>query len=471
MPPPPSGTGLRIRIRLALWYSLVVFLTLVGAGVSVLWLQARLGMAQVDDELAAAAVAVAGVLQNELDEGLSVVDAVNDMMGELKLTRAGFAIVAADGAVLGVRPADHPRLGDAELSAAGEAPVTHASAGASVRVRTTPFVSPAAHLRIVTWASLVPLHAERRTLQRAMLLGIPLAVLLSVLGGLGVGRRALSPLADMARQAEVMGGADHGARLTIANPRDELGTVGRAFNGVLDRLSASMHQQRAFMADASHQLRTPVSVIRTAAQVTLDRATRSEAEYRESLDVIAGQAQRLTKMVDDMFVLARVDAGARPLQLTPMYLEETIVDVVSACRVLAATRDVELAVESTGEAPFVGDEHLIRQLLMNLIENAIRHTPHRGIVQITLAAATGAWSIEVADSGPGIAAADVDRIFDRFVRLDGAGSEAGAGLGLPIARWIAEAHRGTLVLRTTGPGGSRFLVTLPTAPGDATASA
>ncbi|MEO5818976.1 MAG: ATP-binding protein [Vicinamibacteraceae bacterium] len=459
-----AGPRLRLRTRLALWYALVVFLVLVGAGASVLWLQGRLGLARVDEEGVSASIAVAGVLQNELGEGLSVADAVPDIMSELNLTRTGFAIVGLDGTVHGTKTGYDPRASAAVLRSAPEAPATLDAAGTPIRIRATRFHHGDHELRIVTWASLQPLEAERRTLERALLLGIPLAVLMSVLGGLAIGRRGLDPLAAMARQAEHMGGANQDARLTIASPADELGTVGRAFNGVLDRLSASMHQQCAFMADASHQLRTPVSVIRTAAQVTLDRQQRTDAEYRESLDVIARQAQRLTKMVDDMFVLARVDAEARPLQLTPLYLDEVAAGVVDDCRVLSEAQGVRLHMDSSGEAPLVGDEHLLRQLLMNLIENAIRHTPRDGTVSVSLAPVAGAWHIAVADSGSGIPAADAERIFDRFVRLDGAGSEAGAGLGLPIARWIAEAHGGTLALRATGPAGSRFVVTLPAGP-------
>src|SRR4030095_1993265 len=122
-------------------------------------------------------------------------------------------------------------------------------------------------------------------------------------------------------------------------------------------------------ADASHQLRTPVSVIRTTAQVTLGREHRSDAEYRESLDIVARQAQRLTKMVDDMFVIALADAGARPLQLAPLYLDEVVAGAIDDFRLLAQSRQIDVRSESSGEASVVGDEHLLRQLVMNLIEN------------------------------------------------------------------------------------------------------
>ena len=467
-PSPDTRAGrltdrLSIGTRLTLWYGLVVFAVLIGAGASVVWLQGRLGLARVDQDLTAATVAVAGVLGNELGEGLNLNDSVQDMMAELNLTGEAFAIVSSSGTVLGSKAGAHPPLANSEIASAGLEPFSAAAGPAGVRVLTAPFDHAGQRHRIVAWKSLEALHAEGRTLQRAMLLGIPIAVLFSVLGGLSIGRRSLRPLAAMAAQAEAIGSHNLGARLVTPNPRDELSTLARAFNGLLDRLSASMQQQRAFMADASHQLRTPVSVIRTTAQVTLGREHRSDAEYRESLDIVARQAQRLTKMVDDMFVIALADAGARPLQLAPLYLDEVIEGAIDDFRLLAQSRQIEVRSESSGEASLVGDEHLLRQLVMNLIENAIRHTPRHGVVTVSLSRAAAGFTVAVADTGAGIAAHDADRIFERFVRVDVPGADGGGGLGLPIARWIAEAHGGTLVLESTGPAGSRFLVTLPAA--------
>lgn len=455
------GTGLSIRTRLTLWYSLIVFVSLIGAGWSILWLQGRLGLARTDAELTAATVAAAGVLRTELDEGLSVEQGVQDLMEELNLSDEGFAIVTASGSVLGSKMAHGPAIATAAIATAGATPVTVAAGSSGARIRAADFVHHEVRVRIVAWRSLAPLQAERRTLERAMLIGIPLAVVLAGIGGLSIGRRSLQSLAEMAVQSTRIGIRDLDVRLSTPNPFDELGTLARAFNGLLDRLGASIRQQRAFMADASHQVRTPVSIIRTAAQVSLSQQVRSVAEYRESLALVARQAQRLTKMVDDMFMLAMADADARPLQMAPLYLDEIVDEVVDDIRPIGRSREITLRSESVGETPFVGDEHLLRQLVTNLLENAIRHTPPHGTVTVALTRADGAVRLQVADTGGGIGAGDVDRIFERFVRLGPAGSEAGGGLGLPIARWIAEAHGGTLVLAATGPHGSRFLLTLP----------
>lgn len=452
-----------IRARLTLWYGLVVLSVLVIAGASVLWLHGRQGLARVDERLGAAIVSVTGVITDELDEGLDLERAADDMMAELTLPDEAVAVLGLGG-VAGRRVGRQADLANDVIEAIGVTPQTVSGEPAGVRILGVPLTHRGQAFRLVVWTSLGPLQAERRNLQRAMLLGIPLAVGLAVGAGLGIGRRALGPLEAMARQTATIDGRNPSTRLTGFNPHDELGTLGRAFNALLDRLAASLQQQRAFMADASHQLRTPVSVVRTAAQVMLAREGRSEDEYRDSLDVIARQTQKLTRMVDDMFVLALADAGARPLQPAPLYLDELVDDVIEDVRPLAVAKAIRVSIELAGETPFVGDEHLLRQMLTNLLDNAIRHTPDQGTVTVALTRAPDHVRLVVSDTGPGIDSADAERIFDRFVRLEAAGREAGGGLGLPIARWIAEAHGGTLVLAATGPQGSRFEVALPHSP-------
>jgi len=225
-------------------------------------------------------------------------------------------------------------------------------------------------------------------------------------------------------------------------------------------LDEALRMQREFMADASHQLRTPVSVVRTAAQVTLSRDDRSIDEYRESLEIIGRQSQRLSKMVDDMFMLARVDAQGRPLQRGPMYLNEVLDDVARDARPLAGDRHVTLTTAPDDDVPFNGDEDLLKQMVWNLVENAVRHSPPTGTIRLALSRNGGDVAIVIEDDGPGIAATDRARVFDRFVRLESASGGAGAGLGLPIARWIAEAHGGSLTLDET-PIGCRFRIVLP----------
>lgn len=452
--------GLTIRARLALWYGLVVLVVLGAAGLSILWLQSRLGLARVDQALDAAIVTVTGVVRNELDEGLDLDRAVHDMFAELTLSGEGVAVVGPDG-VVGSKPDRQPALAVNTITTVPRLPVTVVAGPARARIRSSDAVHRGQTFRVVVWASLAPLRAEQATLERALLLGAPLAATLAIIAGLSISKRALGPLADMARQTTAIDSDHANARLTTFNPYDELGTLGRAFNALLDRVAASLNQQRTFMTDASHQLRTPVSVVRTTAQVMLTRHSRTEREYRDALEVIARQAERLTRMVDDMFMLTLADADARPLQPSSFYLDELVGEVADDIRSLASANGILLSAEVAGETPFVGDEHLLRQMLSNLLENAIRHTPKGGLVTVSLVHEHRGVRIVVSDTGTGISQPDAERIFDRFVRLTGHSADAGGGLGLPIARWIAEAHGGTLVLGTSGPLGSQFEVTLP----------
>jgi two-component system OmpR family sensor kinase len=264
-------------------------------------------------------------------------------------------------------------------------------------------------------------------------------------------------MADQAAQIATTG-VD---RLKFDDRADELGTLATAFNGLLARLRGALKTQQQFMADASHELRTPVSVVRAASDIALDQPAREEHEYREALTIIGGQAVRLGRLVDSMLVLARADAGGYVLALTDVYLDELIADCCRAVSVVCAKRQVTMRTATWPETRCRGDEELLRQLILNLLQNAVQYTPAGGSVTVDLARHSDGVTISVSDTGPGIPDADRGRIFERFVRLDAARNDGGAGLGLPIVRWIAEAHGGRVVLSSSSPLGSTFTVTLP----------
>jgi signal transduction histidine kinase len=271
----------------------------------------------------------------------------------------------------------------------------------------------------------------------------------------------------MADRARKIGVESLNARLPVANPRDELGLLAGTFNELLARLETSVEQQRQFMADASHELRTPVTIARTAARVALQQPTRPESEYRETLEIVEQEAIRLSRIVDDMFTLTRADAGNHPVRTTPMYLDEVVDEVVRAMRVVAATREVSIAVECVQSASFTGDEELIRRLIINVLDNALRYSPTGGAVRVALDRAGAMYALSISDQGPGIAEEVRSRIFERFYRVDAARArdgvnDGGAGLGLALARWIAHAHGGDIRLAASSRLGSTFVITLPT---------
>jgi signal transduction histidine kinase len=220
--------------------------------------------------------------------------------------------------------------------------------------------------------------------------------------------------------------------------------------------------QRHFMADASHELRTPVSVIQTAAEVTLEQADRASSEYREALTIVSEQSTRLARMVQDMFVLARADAGQAPV-MKPLYLDDVVAECARAIAVVADAAGIAVTVDLDEDVSVMGDQHLLEQMVTNLLDNAVRFSPPGAAVSIALRSANGVVTVAVVDHGPGIPVEDRERVFERFVRLDRArSSSSGAGLGLPIARWIAEQHQGTLIVESGDDGGSRFIAVLPT---------
>ncbi|HYW32428.1 MAG TPA: ATP-binding protein [Gemmatimonas sp.] len=320
-------------------------------------------------------------------------------------------------------------------------------------------------------AGAYPLAEVEQTLARIrslFLFAIPLLVLSASTGGYFLAKRSLAPVASMSARAAEIGASTLHERLP-AESQDELGDLARTVNGLLDRLEASFAQQRRFMADASHELRTPTAILRTEADVTLSQGHRSESEYRESLAIMQDTARRLTRIVDDIFLLARADAGHLVMHPELVHLEDVVHHAMRGVRQLAERRQVALVLEAVVEAPLVADADLLGRVLLNLLDNAIKHSAPGDTVSVRMSSegAEQGHAVTVADTGPGIPAAEWERVFERFVRLDSVRSRSensatsGAGLGLGIARRIAEMHRGQLELVESRLGRTVFRLTVP----------
>jgi signal transduction histidine kinase len=307
----------------------------------------------------------------------------------------------------------------------------------------------------------------------ALLVGVPLGLLVASFGGYFLARKSLAPVVAMSETAAQIGAANLNSRLPVRNHRDELGRLATTFNQLLRRLDESFNQQRRFMADASHELRTAVSVVRGESEVALSRNGREPDDLCESLAIVHDEGRRLTRIVEDLFTLARADSeGHHPLQLTHFYLDETMAECVRAARTLASHRDLKLEyTPAAEEMPFRGDEELIRRMIMNLLDNAIKYTPPGGLVSVSFESGDGEYLLAVRDSGVGIPLEMQQQIFERFYRVDKARSRAlesngysaggGAGLGLSIAKLAAEAHGGRLELVHSDSTGSLFIASLP----------
>ncbi len=452
-------TGLSLRLRLTVWYGVALLGALCLFGVIIVWQQSRIGVRRVDRELDANAGTLANVLRDELSEIGNPAAAAAEAQRTMSAPNRPTVILDARGAVLAASSSEIGFSSDIDESG-GLRSWTKYTPGGAWRVHARSLSAGDRTFTLLVAAPLNEVFRERREAMEAMWIGIPLALLLAAGGGWWLAAVGLRPITEMARRAGTV--APSGVEdLGQSERHDELGQFARAFNGLVARLRQSLQTQRQFMADASHELRTPVSVIQSAADVTLSRAHREEADYREALDIVGSQAQRLGRLVEDMLVLARADAGGYPLQRTHLYLNEVVASCHRAVDVLAKQRDVSLIVSAQKDVPLSGDEELLKRLIVNVLQNAVQYTRGGSVVRVDVVPNGHEVSIVVTDAGHGIPEIDRERIFNRFVRLDGSRPGAGAGLGLPIARWIAEAHDGALALEESGPEGSVFRIVLP----------
>jgi len=463
-----------VRARLTLFYVGVLAVTLVVVGGLIYALLARALYMRIDDNLHALVQITGNSLRNDLGEGQDVNDAARSTAAELASRQQMLAIYDGSGRLL----AEEGRDDDVEvvLPALGAIPTDETMLTTIVesedrddrhrlafrRIAIAPF--DATYI-VVAGSSLEPTDEELEALREILVFVVPLALILTGLGTWFLAHRSLAPVVAMADRARRMGAEDLNARLPVVNPGDELGRLAEAFNELLGRLEAASTLQRQFMVDASHELRTPVTTARSAASVALQQPHRDESAYREALVLVEQQTARLSRIVEDMFTLARADAGNYPVRRDAMYLDEVAHEVVSATRVLASMKQVNVALEAVPSASWVGDEELIRRLIGNLLDNAVRHSPPTGSVLIELKKNDAGYIFAISDSGPGIPPGSQPHIFERFYRADPARrrdrADGGAGLGLALARWIATVHGGDVTLARSTAAGSTFVAFLP----------
>ncbi|HZY56677.1 MAG TPA: HAMP domain-containing sensor histidine kinase [Rubrobacteraceae bacterium] len=301
-----------------------------------------------------------------------------------------------------------------------------------------------------------------------VLVAVILAVLLlSVVGAYLLARAALSPVDTVVRAARQIGESDLSKRLPVVHPKDEIGRLTTTINDLLGRLEAAfarqeeaLSRQRRFAADASPELRTPLTSITGYAQMLKDWSLEDPKTARESVSAILEESERMRKLVESLLILARGDAGA-PLELSRGDLSAVAADAVRAAR---AAADGKVAVEYVPpgepvEASF--DETRIRQVAAILLDNAIKYTPEGGTVAVSVGQENGWAKLEVSDTGIGIPADELPRVFERFHRVDPARAEGGVGLGLSIARQIARAHGGEIEAESEPGEGSIFVLRIP----------
>ncbi|QOY85112.1 sensor histidine kinase [Paludibaculum fermentans] len=465
-----------IRARLTLWYVAVFSLILAVSGFAVFSQLVESRYQRLDSRLELAGRVLAASLKHEIEEhegkepGEVSFRSVLVSIHQLTFPAQAVTIVQGDR-IVGLKPDSEARTvaTDAVQQSARltlqSNPARWSGHGWRYSALRLSLPNHGAYL-FVSGESELDTEREVTTLRQSFLLGVPIAVFLSALGGYWLARKSLAPVVLISQTVESITSRNLDRRVPILNPGDELGLLAQTFNRLLERLGHAFDQQRRFMADASHELRTPVSVAHTATEVTLEKPNRTEAEYREALQIIDGQLRRLKRVVEDMFLLARADSGAVPLRLSKFYLDELLADTATAARVLGEKLSVRVELDHMAESLCHADESLLRQMVMILLDNAVKYSLPGGRVTIRLKRREDLYDIFVEDTGPGIPAEAQPLIFDRFYRADTArsrssGTSGGAGLGLSIARWIAGMHHGELRLDATSPAGTVFCATLP----------
>jgi heavy metal sensor kinase len=457
---------LSIRAKLTFWYLGIAALVLGAFAVAIYFYLSRGLIAAIDTSLwnQAERIAIASGHPSNAEEPRQP--------GVLMLAPQFVSIVDKEGEVT-----------DAILDAEGhQVPLIPASLERAEREGKAQFdevsLSPDERARIITWPSrdedgepfFVVVGQSLKDLERAqrqmlVLLAVsnPIALLLASLGGLWIANKALRPVDRLTRAAERIGSGNLSERVEESRSRDELGRLAATFNNMISKLEQAFERERRFTADASHELKTPLAVLRGDIEVTL-RRERSVEEYKRTLSSSLEEIERLSNLADDLLTLARSDAGERTLELEPVRLDKLAAEAHAFIQPLASASGVAFNIETLSSPVVIeGDAKRLKQLLVNLMDNAIKYTPSGGSARLRLSVEDSSALIEISDTGRGIPAEALPRIFERFYRQSDPRDArvTGFGLGLAISKWIVQAHNGSIEAKSEEGRGSRFTVRLP----------
>ncbi len=458
---------LSIRARLTAWYVLLLALILTAFSL-VLYAALSDQLARsLDDRLRLEAEALASSLgqseikiEDEGDEGRALRLPPSDFLIRLldKKGREASASDALRGAPIGTAALDAARRGGAFYTV---------SLNDDSQARA--FLIPLLHegKEIIGFLEvaepLAAVETTQRSLALILMVAVPATLALASVGGLFIADRALRPIDAITREAQRIGEQHLDRRLNLELPDDEVGRLARTFDAMLARLDAAFQRQRQFTADASHELRTPLTVMKGSIGVTLNRP-RNAGEYQAALAQLESEVDRLTRLTEDLLLLARADAGRPLIRLHDIDLVTVVGGVVDDLRPLAEAKALAFSLTAPDSLPLRGDPDRLRRAFSNLIDNAIKYTS-RGRVDVRvepIADPAGA-RVAIADTGPGIAEEHLPRVFERFYRADEsrAREQGGSGLGLAIARSIVGAHGGAIDISSRLGAGTTVSVTLP----------
>jgi signal transduction histidine kinase len=443
-----------IRLRLTLYWAAVLATILAIAGCAALILFARQQWSGLD-----------GALMEEADTAAASIARLGDTPAAAALmTRLGDERDLGPGhrvrIVIGGRMIDDFGSDAADLPGIGSTPprVMRDGMRGHFRFAIVPFRLAGQSAVLLDGVDATPIRKSIAHLRTSLLFILPLMLAACVAGGHLLAGRALVPIDRLARDLAAIEPRDLSRRLAIVGANDEVARLSRAINALLERVERAAETERRFAADAAHELRTPLAVLRAGLEVALGRE-RSSAEYTRTINTALGEVVGLCAMADQLLTLARLDQEAA-LECEPLDLGAVVREVAEAVEPLAQAKTLSLSVKICEGVFVAGNQLHLKRLLINLIDNALALTPAGGRIETTLAAHDGQAVIRVADSGPGIAPADLPLIFERFFR-GAPRSDAGTGLGLSLCREIVRLHRGEIAAANRDGGGSEFIVTLP----------
>src|SRR6185369_627894 len=455
-----------VRTRLTLWYAGVLAFSLIAFALVIYYAAGNIFHERQEESLRSTAQTVASAYVEEFAEAHSLTKAGEIVLQEITFPNRYVQLTDNSG---------NPIAASANLSGSSITIPTQVLSEArargfsnatinGLRVTVVPLSSDQTFGFAAVAEPLSVVEDGLSELRRDLFAGVFLVLLLASAGGYFLARKSLAPIASMNSQTQRISAENLSARLDVTNSRDELGRLATTINDLLARLENSFKEQQRFIADASHELRTPLAVLRGETEVALGK-TRTVDEYQQSLSLIQDEAEQLSRIVEDLFILARQPINTRAaLSTERVSLNDAVRDCARAAQVLAVRKGVRLKLEA--DSPSIalnGDKELIRRLILNLLDNAVKYTPAGGEISLALARENGNAEIVVRDTGIGIPESAQPRVFDRFYRVDKARARAmgGAGLGLSIAQWIVEVHGGEISVSSAPGRGSTFTVMLP----------
>ncbi len=461
-----------IRVRLTLWYGSALALILVLFAVSLYLVMSRALREQVDASLdEAAAVAIRTLGEHRFGPFLIFEDLSQDFP-EIALLDKFFQIFGPAGQVTiqsaNIQSREIP-LSQPSFRASLEGHSTFESVqfenGVPLRLLSVPIRQGDRLVNILRVGT--SLQSTNRMLHR-LLVGLyiasPLALLVSLGGGWFLAGRALRPVHAITKAAQRIAAGDWTQRIRTPHSNDEIGQLASTFNDMIGRLEVSFRQIRQFSADASHELRTPLTITKGETELALRRPRQAE-DYRVVLESNLEEIDRMSRIVDELLFLSRADLGEIKLKMVPVQLDDLVREIQQQAQILGEERHIQTVLEVVEPVVVQGDDLRLRELLLNLLDNAVKYSQKGQTVELSLTVSGGQGKLVIRDHGIGIAPEDQERVFDRFYRTDEARAHAakGTGLGLSICKWIVEVHHGTIEMKSTTQGGSCFTVCLPLA--------